>query len=325
MRIHLRKLNLVFLIPLFILIIFYNILIARVKRKDDRKQIIDGQNNFCQRPKLKFDDEISMKYFNENHNHVAHTFDSCDKEINYTKYETVSVNFMENKKSRVELNLRILNLKSRPKCLIQKFDKDINQPESEPVKMLDNSIEFDDNFKAEINDFGFFYIYCYSSVDDIIKVVYENVVTILDDNLFNLIDKRSNYKKEINDFKSNLNISKLNFTFYDNELKECCGNSDEVKSNVLILGLDSMSFNNFQRALPITFKYLNEGFEGENIVYENFNSVGQSTHPNIVALLTGIIDNKIFNLTSEMEIYQNLDSTFHDHLPFIWNSYEEKG
>ena len=95
--------------------------------------------------------------------------------------------------------------------------------------------------------------------------------------------------------------------------------------NVLILGIDSLSFNHFKRELPITFKYLNEDLKDQNIVYENFNSVGQSTHPNIVALLTGIIDNDILNIKNEMEIFRKLDSTYHDQLPFIWNLYEDLG
>ena len=195
--------------------------------------------------------------------------------------------------------------------------------------MLGELKKFDGNFTIELDEIGFFYIYCLLSGENATKV-YENVITVLPKNLTRMTQDRLKYKQTVADFKANLNISIFNSTFNDNDLMKCCkkidlANQDAVKMSVLILGIDSLSFNHFRRVLPLTFNYLNNDMSEENIVYDNFNSVGQSTHPNIVAAMAGIIDNKIFNLTSEMGVYRKLDSTFHDHLPFIWNSYEDLG
>jgi hypothetical protein len=333
MRFYLKKINLVFVLLaslVFVVFLIKRTLIKTKKIHDNANTSNGVKNQFCHMPEIEFDNEESMRHFKENFNQIAHTF-SCDNENDYEKYETISISYIENGKSLIELNLNSLNLKSRPKCSMQKFDKDINKAESEPVKMLGNLIEFDENLKVEIDNIGFFYIYCYNFEANNTKV-YENVVTILDDKLTDLLDNRNTYKKYVNDFKSSLNISILNSTFNDDELLQCCKSfkletNSLDKMNVLVLGIDSLSFNHFKRALPLTFKYLNDDLKDENIVYDNFNSVGQSTHPNIVAFLSGVVDNTFheYNLTNEMEIYRKLDTTFHDHLPFIWNSYEDLG
>ena len=44
-------------------------------------------------------------------------------------------------------------------------------------------------------------------------------------------------------------------------------------------------------------------------------------------MLSGIIEENLneINFTSEIDFYRRFDSTFHDHLPFIWNEYENLG
>jgi hypothetical protein len=46
-----------------------------------------------------------------------------------------------------------------------------------------------------------------------------------------------------------------------------------------------------------------------------------------MAMLTGIIDDSIveYNISGEIDWYRRIDSSFHDHLPFVWNDYERAG
>ena len=100
----------------------------------------------------------------------------------------------------------------------------------------------------------------------------------------------------------------------------------EKKMNILMLGFDSLSYQHFQRVMPITFKYLSKSLEN-NVMFTSMNRVGENTHPNVWALLSGIFISKIdsINMTSEYPRYLSIDEGFLDKLPFIWHKYEKGG
>ena len=77
---------------------------------------------------------------------------------------------------------------------------------------------------------------------------------------------------------------------------------------------------------PVTYKYLTEELEN-NIFYERYNKIGENTYPNIVPTFTGLIldSPEEYNNSYEMGYFRNIDSTFHDNLPFIWHEYEKIG
>ena len=97
--------------------------------------------------------------------------------------------------------------------------------------------------------------------------------------------------------------------------------------NILMIGLDSMSSNHFKRIFPLTYDYLSRDLDN-NLIFEHLNSVGSNTYPNMLALLCGIVEESCPELgvpIGEIDSYRSLDSTFHDHLPFIWKAYEQRG
>ena len=292
MRYYFKKLNIIFLtlIPLAIIffLIEFNLMKVDFLKKSTNVRIINFERKklVCEMPSIDFKDQISMNFLKENYKKISETFKSCD----YEPYQDlVSIKYLDDNKSLVELNKKSLfELNSSgPKCFIQQFDKEMNQSENNPVRLFGDLKTFDTNYAIELNEIGFFYIYC-SNLRDNNSKIYDNVITVFPKNMNKFIEERLKYKKSVDDFKTNLKISILNTTFYDHDLIKCCKKIDSTenvgeKMNVLIFGLDSLSFNHFRRVLPLTFNYLNNDLGNENIVYEKFNSVGQSTHPNIVA------------------------------------------
>src|SRR5690606_30976198 len=80
------------------------------------------------------------------------------------------------------------------------------------------------------------------------------------------------------------------------------------------------------RVFPLTFKYLTEEFEF-NQVFDNFNSIGSNTFPNVLAAFAGLEKEPrlALKLKDETDYYQKAlnQSTYHDMYPLIWNEYEE--
>jgi hypothetical protein len=97
------------------------------------------------------------------------------------------------------------------------------------------------------------------------------------------------------------------------------------KMNVLILTIDSLARNQLERQMPLTFKYLTSQLK-DNVFFEQLNTIGVNTHPNMLPFFTGILlyPPEQLNLTNEQLFYHNID-LFYDIYPFIWREYEKAG
>lgn len=86
------------------------------------------------------------------------------------------------------------------------------------------------------------------------------------------------------------------------------------KPNVLMLGIDSVSWLQFRRH----FKQSQPFMESHGFVpIYGFNKIGLNTFPNLVGVLTGHHSHTYYN---------GSDPDMHfDHLPLIWKSYSEQG
>ena len=102
----------------------------------------------------------------------------------------------------------------------------------------------------------------------------------------------------------------------------------QEKMNVLLIGIDSMSYPHFQRSMPKTFNYLANELKN-NILYSAVNKVGENTLPNLFALLAGVsyegFESDSNKKNDEKEKYSNLDNFFADKYPFIFYEYENAG
>ena len=294
------------------------------------------QTNFkCLMPLLNYNEKLSIDFLKSDFATLKSTFDSClqsdakidiDKVLEVIRYQNETYSFRINHeliKSSFDFIQNLSNLK----CLTQRFDKKLNESEEfEEVEYFDHKIQFDPdrNFQIDLKDqYGYYYFYC--SYEK--KFLFDYVYNLMPSNMSKLIDKRIMFKNHIDRFVKNLNIDSFEqVKMFQNEFinDDCYSKKDDEKMNVLILGIDSISFNHFRRVLPLTFEYL----EKTGIIYDHFNSLGTNTYPNIVAMMSGIVDYDIneYNVSGEIQYYRKFDQTsYHDHLPFIWNEYEKLG
>lgn len=154
--------------------------------------------------------------------------------------------------------------------------------------------------------------------------VFDLVLNVLPVNMSDLIASRLKHRVAREQFNKRLPQTD---TYFDRielerrlELRE-----GFPKTNILMIGIDSVSANHFKRVFPRTHGFLSSNFSN-NIIFEHLNSVGTNTYPNIIAMLSGILEEDVDErLKSEIDWYRDWDSTFHDHLPFIWYEYEKLG
>ncbi|XP_064550094.1 uncharacterized protein LOC135436427 isoform X1 [Drosophila montana] len=88
------------------------------------------------------------------------------------------------------------------------------------------------------------------------------------------------------------------------------------RPSVLLWGIDSMSRMNFQRTMPLMYKYLRK----ENwYELQGYNKMGDNTFPNLMALLTG------FNSTRSMSVCRPKSVAGLDACPLLWQTYRQLG
>ncbi|XP_046386569.1 uncharacterized protein LOC124156216 isoform X2 [Ischnura elegans] len=88
------------------------------------------------------------------------------------------------------------------------------------------------------------------------------------------------------------------------------------RMNLLILGLDASSRQNFHRQMPQTREFLEELGAVELVGY---NKVADNTFPNIVPLMTGLSEKEL-KLKCWKRAYDPLDDC-----PWLWHRFEERG
>lgn len=152
-------------------------------------------------------------------------------------------------------------------------------------------------------------------------------------NMSDLIESRAKYRRARDEFmRTHLPPTDTYFDRIQLDSRPDSLNVDNQnteKTNILMIGIDSVSANHFKRVFPRTHALLANTL-ADNLVYEHLNSVGGNTYPNIIAMLTGVLEEDMGGddedaLKSEIDWYRKWDSTFHDHLPYIWYEYEKLG
>jgi hypothetical protein len=171
---------------------------------------------------------------------------------------------------------------------------------------------------------GYYYVYCHKESNRTTKI-YEDSFLVLPKNMSKLVDERKEFqKREIQGnnltYEADNDDKYLKLLDSDNKL------SIDKKMNVLMLGFDSLSYHHFQRIMPKTFNFLTKSLEN-NVMFTSMNRVGENTHPNILAMLSGIFITDIpsINITSEFSLYRKIDNEFYDKYPLMWYRYERNG
>ena len=86
------------------------------------------------------------------------------------------------------------------------------------------------------------------------------------------------------------------------------------RPNVLIMLFDSMSSSSFERALPNTFRFLQNLTRFHH--FSKFHTVGENTLPNLVPMLSG--------MKAELLLGKEDVPPPFDEFPFIWKNFSQK-
>ena len=313
--------------------------------------LVQKEDVGCRKEEFDYMNSISIQYLKKDTNQLYKLFKQCESQYDYyvdlvkiTELNAESdidepvKDMMKQAKFNLDMELFLIELDLdyfKPKkhkqieCYAELFDKKLNVPERNE-QMLGIKYEFlkEYNYKFVSNRTGFYYISCNNEKFD---RIFHNVYNILPKNLTRLVKNVKSYLKHVDAMKKDIADSKDNPMLVDLEYKECEPSSDEKinnnnkesKLNVLIICIDSMSFNHFKRVFPLTYYYLNSIMKN-NIIFENYNVVGEKTYSNILPFLTGLVvdQNGELNITTEVDYFRNIDSTFHDYFPFAWRDFE---
>jgi hypothetical protein len=302
-------------------------------------------NKLCLMPVLNYKEKLAMQFLDSDFASLKSTIEMCEKYQpqneqdgfvleHLIKREFVSIN-QTHEAYLINLNVKMIEKKfdlSRKnlKCFMNRFDKKINVSEEyEDLEMFEPISEFNETFELVLKVHGFYYLKCFKSYFSRRVKLIDHVYAIYPRNMSILVEqRRSSYGKHVEDFKKSFKNKTTQALLENSYAKENCADTrskTEQKMNVLIIGIDSVSANHFKRVFPKTFAYLNEDLEN-NVIFDHFNSAGFNTFPNIVPMLTGLIEegSDELNLTKEMDFFRQMDSTYHDHLPFIWQEYEKQ-
>ncbi|XP_064472797.1 uncharacterized protein LOC135387616 [Ornithodoros turicata] len=84
--------------------------------------------------------------------------------------------------------------------------------------------------------------------------------------------------------------------------------------SVLVLGVDSVSYLNFRRHLPLTADFIRDHLHAFEL--NGYNKVGDNSFPNQCALLTGLTGDEVDKLSK---------NNFYDDIDLIWKSYASHG
>ena len=317
-----------------------------------------NKNFLCIIPEIRYDNKLAIEYLNKDFLALNKTFYQCDdaeKEFDlvflndYTLFdvETKKLNnnlfhalkqqgLIDNKPNKykyVEFYSMKLDFNRYSEifdqdvddinCYAQRFDKKLNISEiDQQIVMIDEKRKFEKkfNFTLYYDNYGYFYVTCFKGI--LIKSkIYENVYNVFPRNMSILRENRKRFIQYENKKRRLIQEKPEKINFDENE-----ENFKIVKKmNVIILGYDSLSSNHFKRVFPLTYEFLNIKLEN-TVIYDALSSVGHNTFPNIIALMSGIIENYVTsaNLT-EGDMLQNIDGTFFDFLPFLWYEFEKLG
>jgi hypothetical protein len=259
-----------------------------------------------------------------------HFDDSKPKDYfhNMLKYQNNNNTFeLENLSLLYSINLNMksfikrLNIEEEyVECTSQQFDKTFNVSEGKKTNFF-SKLKFTQvsNYTLYFEKHGYFYISCYDTLKNE-SLIYDDSFYIFPSNMSKLVDERRQFHAE--------DVNKRNLTFEGKEDLQFLDVENSLKidekMNVLMLGIDSLSYAHFRRSMPLTHNYLNNELS-TNILYTSMNVVGENTYPNILALLSGIIVEGVDSVNMSMDIDRYMDDEFYDKFPFIWFEYEKLG
>ena len=314
-----------------------------------------GKNQLCKRYELDEADILrdANKYYNLSSINVETKFKYCENVTNETRL--VTIEDLDIYKSDKKLNMDLFeililqNLTNNTNdnntdyfyvkldfdyfkntyndtinltCTFNLYDKVYKKSElNRKIEILETKVfAIENNYGLYLNKNGFYFVDCSRNGQ---LLYYDNFILYPKD-IRKLVRTRNMYKVKENDLDKKQEVSK----YLKSKNRKKIRNPMKLngKMNVLFFKFDSIARRHFPRAFPATYKYLTEEMS-DNILFDDLNSVGSNSYPNMLPLITGIIVDALneYNLSSEIDKYRDMEKGFFDKLPYIWNDYEREG
>jgi hypothetical protein len=294
------------------------------------------RNHLCPAPKIKHNSKQAIDHLNNDLKALSATFKICEKAANEIELVRILDVNDESIDANYSIELNVTYFKNRFgltdenfECFVEQYDKAMNRTElnwdiETHAKFMLNK---QTGYTVHLKTHGYYYVHCRrKSITK--RILFENVYYILPRNMSILMDERLKYRK----FEETIRIADKDdvpayVTLATSEIMPYDVNHmvKRKKANVLCFGFDSVSFNHFQRIFPLTYEYLANKL-ANNILYDQINSVGSNTYPNVVPLMSGIVVDDVGDgVPSELGKYQSIDGSFHESFPFLWSDYEKLG
>lgn len=297
-----------------------------------------NQNYKCDPITIEVNNPIALKHYRDNTNRYMPEFNKCFQKESAAHLIKISRgNSLDEEAYLIQIDFDKLafryelasNASTSVNCHAELFDKSVNIKERNWNLKTIRNFTFDANLNLAVNSNGFYHIYC--ALDK--EVFFEDVRLVLPTNMSLLKEKTKPYFLKLKRMKENSARldSSSNPMLDDLELitdEKCYSKAksvNETRMNVLMLGIDSLSFPHLKRSFPRFHEFITKDL-ANNVVFENFNKIGENTYPNLLALFAGAKIEPFYEQDinkTDIDFFAKLDSTNHDLIPFIWKSYHD--
>jgi hypothetical protein len=249
---------------------------------------LEDNGEFCFKAYVDANNPIAMKHYRENIQRYMPEFNECS-----AKEKAVDlIQIDENNTLHINVDgiLKRYDLAIKLECYAQSIDKLMDKKERD--FNLQYSHRYLVNSKLILNEHGFYYIHCVDEANKL-RVIHQDIRLVLPKFMSYLKAKSRSYFQKVDALRDEQLDSDNSVNPLLNDLNiltdECLLNTatENVKQsnkfnptmNVLILGIDSLSYPHLKRSFPRFYKFLSQELTG-NVFFENLNKVGENTHRN---------------------------------------------
>ena len=245
-----------------------------------------NNSELCFKAYIDPNNPIAIKHYRESIQRYMPKFNECFKKEKANDLIKID----ENNTLQIDIDgiLKRYNLSIKLECYAQAIDKTIDKKERD--YNLIYSHRYLVKSKLTLNEHGFYYIHCVDEMNKL-RVIHQDIRLVLPKYMSYLKVKSLPYQKKLevirdeqldsdnsmNPLLTDLNLLNdeclLNKATEEAKIK----NKFNSKMNVLILGIDSLSYPHLKRSFPRFYKFLSQELN-ENVFYENLNKVGENTY-----------------------------------------------
>ncbi len=233
-------------------------------------KLYDQTNHLCPREEIPFDNYISLSYYNTRKSLKYLKCAYSSSKTYYITSDQISIKYHQNETFDFKLDFNLTKFKGVFYCDLNLFDDTQKEGKIDfsflkgPFYLISRN-----DYQLNMNKTGLYLIRCFKIKHYKKLLVFKDLITVFPRNLTQLV-KIPNHNSSDSDFSQCENL--LN-------------KQPAEKMNVLILGFDDISKNNFKRAFPLSYSYLSQ--LRRNVIYDYFNAVSRYQFHDALSILYG--------------------------------------